>query len=164
MLGFLVAEILGYFLHMLLHNKKIKWISHNHMWHHEHDYPPFGEMRNKTYISGARDRANVFGIGLEWFIPGVLLIISLAIVMMLLEIKILTQIVFIASILFWVFLMFNYMHDAMHLENFWMKNNKWFKKIRRLHDIHHMNMQKNYGICLFFMDKFFGTYRTKGEK
>lgn len=161
LLGFLIAELLGYFLHMLLHSNKIKWLSYNHMYHHLHDYPATGKLRSEKYVSGARNRFNFFGIGMEWFIPGTLLVIFLITIMTLLGIKVLTQIIFIGSILFWVFLMFNYMHDAMHLKKFWMGNLKWFKKVRRLHDIHHLNMQTNYGICFFFLDKLFGTFRNK---
>jgi sterol desaturase/sphingolipid hydroxylase (fatty acid hydroxylase superfamily) len=40
---------------------------------------------------------------------------------------------------------------------------KWFRSIRRLHDIHHRQisddgrMSTNFGICFFFMDRIFGT-------
>ena len=63
--------------------------------------------------------------------------------------------------------MFSYLHDRMHIKNFWMERNPmlkgWFQRSRRLHDIHHrmLNdgglMNKNFGIGFFLFDRLFGT-------
>jgi sterol desaturase/sphingolipid hydroxylase (fatty acid hydroxylase superfamily) len=55
----------------------------------------------------------------------------------------------------------------MHLEKFWMARvpllKIWFRKARRLHDIHHPSlndkgrMNRNYGVGFFFFDRLFGT-------
>ena len=63
--------------------------------------------------------------------------------------------------------MFSYLHDRMHVKNFWMERaplvRRWFLRARRLHDIHHhaLNdnglMDRNFGIGFFVFDKLFGT-------
>jgi len=64
-------------------------------------------------------------------------------------------------------LMFSYLHDRMHTENFWMTRvsllRSWFLKARRLHDVHHRSvdsegfMDSNFGIGFYFFDRFFRT-------
>jgi sterol desaturase/sphingolipid hydroxylase (fatty acid hydroxylase superfamily) len=64
--------------------------------------------------------------------------------------------------------MFSYLHDRLHVKNFWMERNPvlkpWFRGARRLHDIHHrvLNdrglMDKNFGIGFFLFDRLFGTF------
>jgi sterol desaturase/sphingolipid hydroxylase (fatty acid hydroxylase superfamily) len=63
--------------------------------------------------------------------------------------------------------MFSYLHDRMHLRNFWMTRvpllKDWFVQARRLHDIHHRSlndqgrMDRNFGIGFFFFDRLFRT-------
>jgi sterol desaturase/sphingolipid hydroxylase (fatty acid hydroxylase superfamily) len=63
--------------------------------------------------------------------------------------------------------MFSYLHDRMHIENFWMTRvpllKSWFLRARRLHDIHHRSMDSvgfmdtNFGIGFYFFDRFFQT-------
>ncbi len=67
----------------------------------------------------------------------------------------------------WPILMFSYLHDRMHTQNFWMTRvpllKSWFLKARRLHDIHHRSvnskgfMDTNFGIGFYFFDRFFRT-------
>lgn len=166
-LSFLTAEILGYFLHRLLHSNKISWLSYSHMYHHLKDYGPKNKMRTEQYFSGAKDRINILGLGLEWLIPGALFTGLLLLFFSFLKISWLHQIVFICGSIGWSALMFNYFHSAMHLKKFWLIRvpilGRWFIKSRKLHDIHHIKlsddgrMNSNYGICFFFMDRIFGT-------
>jgi sterol desaturase/sphingolipid hydroxylase (fatty acid hydroxylase superfamily) len=63
--------------------------------------------------------------------------------------------------------MFSYLHDRVHLRNFWMTRvpllKAWFVQARRLHDIHHRSlndhgrMDRNFGIGLFLFDRLFRT-------
>src|SRR5262249_23185344 len=71
----------------------------------------------------------------------------------------------------WGYFLFGYMHKSMHLERFWMERvpvlRGWYRGIRRLHDIHHLDisndgrMMKNFGICSFVMDRIFRSYCPK---
>ena len=67
--------------------------------------------------------------------------------------------------------MFSYLHDQMHVKNFWMERNSvlkaWFRGARKRHDIHHrvLNdpglMDENFGIGFFLFDRLFGTLSSE---
>src|SRR5207244_11408949 len=73
----------------------------------------------------------------------------------------------LCTLLGWPILMFSYLHDRMHTENFWMTRvplfTSWFLKARRLHDIHHRSvnsksfMNTNLGIGFYILDLCFRT-------
>jgi len=97
---------------------------------------------------------------------GLLLAMSLGL-FWLLGIRALYQAIYVAVVLIWSFVSFSYLHDRMHVQNFWMERNRWtrwwFRKARRLHDVHHRTlnddgkMDRNFGIGFFFFDWLFGT-------
>lgn len=163
-----LAEFAGYWLHMLLHSDKIRFLSRNHMLHHLSLYPPNKPMRpSREYLQSTYARANIIGLGMEWILP-VALILSAALAgLRLLGVGAALQGVFAAASLSWGYLMFSYMHDAMHLRDFWMEKNpilsRWFLRARKRHDIHHMLLddsgrsRKNFGICFFLLDWIFGS-------
>lgn len=163
----LFTEVVGYFLHRLLHSDKIGWLSRSHMIHHLKDYGPKDAMRKKQYESGARERTAVVGIGMEWIIPSVVIYFFMVVGMALLGVSWWLQIMAVVISGTWAYLMFNYFHGAMHLSDFWMLRapllNKWFRTARRRHDIHHKHisscgkMHTNFGICFFFVDRLFRT-------
>jgi len=49
------------------------------------------------------------------------------------------QVLALCTLLVWPTLMFSYLHDRMHIEDFWMTKvpllKSWFLKARRMHDI-----------------------------
>src|SRR4029077_521095 len=77
----------------------------------------------------------------------------------------------LSLVLVWSFVMFSYLHDRMHVANFWMERNRWtkgwFLAARKRHDVHHRtlndagNMHKNFGIGFFFFDRMFGTLAVR---
>lgn len=167
LVSIIFTELVGYFLHQLLHSERISWLSKSHMIHHLKDYGPRDSMRRDEYLSGARKRTSVVGIGLEWVVPSAVIYSIMIGFMFLIGVSWWLQLIAVATSIFWAYLMFNYLHDAMHLTNFWMLRvpllSSWFKKARRRHDIHHKNlsdegrMNRNFGICFFVMDRLFGT-------
>ena len=168
MASIVAAEFLGYVLHRLMHSGWIPWLSASHMKHHMILYGPFQKQRpSEKYIDATTGEIAIGNIGLEWIIPSaVILAISLAILSVF-HISYLNRACCIGTILLWSFLMFSYLHDRMHIKNFWMERapvlRRWFVRARRLHDIHHhvLNnhglMDKNFGIGFFAFDKLFGT-------
>ena len=84
------------------------------------------------------------------------------------------QLFALTALLAWPLFMFSYLHDRMHLENFWMERtpilNIWFKKARRLHDVHHRSlndegrMNRNFGIGLFFFDRVASNWVTLPDR
>src|SRR6266478_3707729 len=73
------------------------------------------------------------------------------------------QVLALCTLLGWPVLMFSYLHDRMHILNFWMTRvpplRSWFLRARRLHDFHHRSvnskgfMNTNFGIGFYFFDR-----------
>ncbi|HET6181031.1 MAG TPA: sterol desaturase family protein [Candidatus Sulfotelmatobacter sp.] len=163
-----VAELLGYLLHRLLHTGWIPWLSMSHMKHHMVLYGPLQKQRpREEYIDATTGRIALGNIGLEWIAPSAAILAILIVALRLCRVSVLDQALSMGTTLVWSFLMFSYLHDRMHMKNFWMERNAilkgWFRRSRRLHDIHHrvLNdrglMDKNFGIGFFLFDRVFGT-------
>jgi sterol desaturase/sphingolipid hydroxylase (fatty acid hydroxylase superfamily) len=164
----LVAELIGYLLHRLLHSDRIRFLSRNHMIHHLVLYGPLQPQRpSPEYLDATTNRAALGGIGLEWLLPSSFLLALFLGVFSLLHVRPIHQAIFVVVTLSWSFLMFSYLHDRMHLQDFWMLKNpllkRWFLKTRRLHDVHHIAlnnaglMDKNFGIGFHLFDRIFGS-------
>ncbi|MHB1229462.1 MAG: sterol desaturase family protein [Halothiobacillus sp.] len=49
-----------------------------------------------------------------------------------------------------------------HAEHHWRSNVPWFRRLKRMHAIHHHTFnESNYGVITLFWDRVFGTYRGK---
>lgn len=164
----LTGELLGYLLHRLLHSGWIPWLSLSHMKHHMVLYGPLQKQRpGEEYLDATTGQVALGNIGLEWIIPSAVSLGAVVAVLSLLGTPLVYQAVVVGTILAWSFLMFSYLHDRMHLKNFWMERapllRHWFVRARRLHDIHHhaLNneglMDKNFGIGFFLFDRVFAT-------
>lgn len=167
-LSAITAEFFGYVTHIVIHSNKIHYLSRSHMIHHMILYGPKTRMRSEKYLTSIINRRGIFGLGFEWLIPIALIFMLYVILLSLIKPALHLSIIFILFNLLWVHVFYNYMHDAMHISGFWMLNNKlfdkWFRGVRSLHDIHHIEvsdeglMNKNYGICFFRFDKIFGSF------
>ena len=161
------AELLGYWLHRLMHSGAIRFLSRNHMKHHLVFYGPLQKQRSEAYRDATDDSLSLGNIGLEWLVPAALLIVIVIGVFRLLRVALRYQLLSLGMTLVWSFLMFSYLHDVMHVEGFWLAKNKWLKSwclsARKLHDIHHRAlkdrglMDTNFGIGFFAFDRLFGT-------
>ncbi|MFI5360921.1 MAG: sterol desaturase family protein [Elusimicrobiota bacterium] len=170
------AELVGYWLHVLLHNEKIPFLSRNHMIHHLVVYARNTKVRPLRVGDASEDPAELLFMGLEWLFPiGAILPLAL-IVLRIAGLSVVLQAAFVATSLLWGLLMFNYMHDALHEKSFWMERSSFwrnrFRCAQRRHDIHHMDIDaagrltRNYGIFFFFFDRLFGTFadRRRSER
>ena len=168
----LASELLGYLLHRLLHSGKIGFLSRSHMRHHLVLYGPLQSQRPGTsYRDATTDAVALGNIGLEWLVPGALLLAVSLTALHFLHVSAIHQAIFVAGSLAWSFLMFSYLHDRMHIDDFWMERapclKRWFVSAREAHDIHHwaLNddglMDKNFGIAFFFFDRIFGTWTAR---
>jgi sterol desaturase/sphingolipid hydroxylase (fatty acid hydroxylase superfamily) len=166
------AELLGYWLHRLLHSGAIAFLSRNHMRHHMVQYGPLQEQRSSEYRDAATENLSLGNIGAEWLVPAAVLIACALVIFHLIHVPLFYQLIYFGTTLSWSFLMFSYLHDVMHIEGFWLEKNRWLKRwfasARRRHDTHHYLisdrglMDKNFGIGFFFFDRLFGTL-SKGE-
>ena len=167
-MSIVVAELLGYLLHRLLHSGWIPLLSKGHMQHHMVLYGPLQKQRpGEKYLDATTGKIALGNIGLEWIVPSTVILSIVITVLRLLKVSRPDQTVCVGTILSWSFLMFSYLHDRLHVKNFWMERNPvlklWFRGARRLHDIHHrvLNdrglMDKNFGIGFFLFDRLCGT-------
>ena len=162
------AELSGYLLHRLMHSGWIPWLSSGHMKHHLVLYGPLQKQRpSEKYLDATTGKVAIGNIGLEWIAPSSAILAIAVAILSLFRISWIDQAICIGTILVWSFLMFSYLHDRMHIKNFWMGHapvlSYWFVRARRLHDIHHHTlnndclMDKNFGIGFFVFDRLFGT-------
>ena len=162
-----VAEFAGYWLHRLLHSDKFPVLSRGHLIHHFSIYGPRQPLRAHEYHNATDKRFSLGNVGLEWLAPSAIILIFCWGAMELLDVAWVYQAIALGTLLGWPILMFSYLHDRMHIENFWMTRvplvTIWFLNARRFHDIHHrtMNpsgfMDTNFGIGFNFFDRFFQT-------
>jgi sterol desaturase/sphingolipid hydroxylase (fatty acid hydroxylase superfamily) len=161
----LLAEFFGYWLHRLLHSDKIPFLSRGHLIHHFLIYGPGQPMRLDEYHDATDNRFSVGNIGLEWIAPSAMILAALGGAMRLAHLPALYQSIALVTLIAWPLFMFSYLHDRMHLSNFWMERTPvlrfWFRAARRLHDIHHHavddngRMDTNFGIGFFLFDRIF---------
>src|SRR3989449_7875668 len=162
-----VAEFAGYWLHWLLHSDQFASLSRGHLIHHFLIYGPRQPMRTGGVPRCDRQSLLRGNVGIEWLAPSAIILLFCWGVMALLSVPPVYQMLALCTLLGWPILMFSYLHDRMHTENFWMTRvpllKSWFLKARRLHDIHHRNvdregfMDTNFGIGFYFFDRFFRT-------
>lgn len=162
-----VAEFAGYWLHRLLHSDQLPALSRGHLIHHFQLYGPCQPMRAHAYHDATTQRLSIGNVGIEWLAPSAIILLVCQSVMQLLRVPGVYQVLAVAVLIGWPILMFSYLHDRMHLEDFWMARlpilRIWFLKARRLHDIHHRSldrrgrMDSNFGIGFFFFDRLFKT-------
>ncbi len=162
-----VAEFAGYWLHRLLHSDKFPALSHGHLIHHFLIYGPSQAMRHDEYHDATHGRFSVGNVGLEWLVPSALILLTCWGIMFAARVPPVYQTLSLATLIAWPVFMFSYLHDRMHLKDFWMARTPvikiWFRRARRLHDIHHRalndhgRMEANFGIGFFWFDRLFGT-------
>jgi len=163
----LLAELFGYWLHRLLHSDKIVFLSHGHLVHHLLIYGPGQPMRHDHYRDATHNRPSLGNVGLEWLLPSAILLATVWLLMTLLHTPLLYQTSALAALVAWPVFTFSYLHDRMHLSDFWMAHHplfrRWFLAARRLHDIHHHafnshgRLDSNFGIGFFLFDRLFRT-------
>ena len=126
--GFLTTELIGYFVHTLLHSEKIPYLSKSHMVHHLKHYGPKMAMRADAYKISTQERASIGGVGFEWLMPIASICIPMFILLMFVGIPISYLFITFIVAIAWGVIGFNYMHDAMHLKKFWMLRHPWLSK------------------------------------
>jgi len=164
----LSAELLGYWLHRLLHSGAIGFLSRNHMRHHLVAYGPLQQQRSTEYRDATTGSVSLGNVGSEWLIPAALLTAIVAAIFHSFRVRPLYQCTYFAATWLWSFLMFSTLHDLMHVKGIWLERNRllrrWFRNARTRHDVHHCSvndeglMDKNFGIGFFLFDRLFGTF------
>src|SRR5260221_614144 len=135
------AGFSGDWLHRLLHSDMFPALSRGHLIHHFLIYGPRQPMRAEDYQDATDNRFSLGNVGIEWLAPSAIILLFCWGVMALLGIPLVYQVLALCTLLVWPTLMFSYLHDRMHIEDFWMTRVPllkccFVKAVRRIY-IHH---------------------------
>ena len=140
------VEVIGYFWHRFAEHNGLfgKMVQYRHRIHHEQDYPadnlrPANAVRYKSSGSWTWYVLAAVSVGGMFLVAPLKDAVPMAI-----------------GSIFYAKYIVNYFHESFHLENRRLHRFHWFRRLTKLHDIHHW-MPGNYGIVFFFMDRLFGT-------
>lgn len=126
------------------------------MEHHITLYPPH-DLRSDTYRNTPQKK--ILGAGPEWALPIGSVMVITALLMLLFGVPILYMAIFFGVALAYALFAYSWLHDQFHLNYTEARKYRRFNAMRHLHDVHHHNMKKNYGIGSYWLDKLFGTYK-----
>src|SRR6266481_8368009 len=99
-----VAELLGYLLHRLMHSGWIPWLSASHMKHHLVLYGPLQKQRpSQQYLDATTGEVAIGNIGLEWIVPSGVILAFAVVAIRLLRVPFTDQVLSIGTILVWSF-------------------------------------------------------------
>lgn len=152
LLGLLVSDCAGYWLHRLAHWRRGGAVYRAHMAHHEVLY-------GREFLSDAYRDPPASGSSVLAFLPFVL---GLAALFVLVAPAPLGAALALECLgLAWLN---SYIHDGLHVRRFWLARFRWFRRLRRLHRQHHLDMSTNFGIFTWLWDRAFRTFRDPAAK
>ena len=184
--GHVLAEVVGYFWHRFAEHSGYLGdsVRYHHWVHHEVDYPvtnlrPVQSTAKArcgswawfvaAFLTSKHWLKEMLGQGRErlcflakyksagswtWY---VLALAVALLILLLLPLRDALLVIFGGMLYGWY--VDNYFHSAFHIRDHWLQRFRWFRRLTRLHDIHHIT-NANYGISFFWMDRLFGTFRT----
>jgi sterol desaturase/sphingolipid hydroxylase (fatty acid hydroxylase superfamily) len=153
--AFFVTSLFGYVAHRSLHQPWTGELNKKHMTHHLTLYPPSDYVSEKYRNAGTDNTVITFSV---LSIPVVATPIILGVLGILPLSLVITALVVMGVMAF----LHNYIHDAFHIRNHFLSRIPGLRNIfaywNRLHYLHHVDMQKNFGIFLFHWDHVFKTF------
>jgi len=155
LISYIITSLFGYVIHWSLHQSWAGQFNTAHMTHHLKLYPP-EDFTSDTYRHAGKDSTPKFFALAA--IPLIITPIILGALGILSWYLVVTVLVMEGLMGF----LHDYIHDAFHIYNHWMSRvpvlKVIFHKWVELHYLHHVNMEKNYGIFVFHWDRLFGSF------
>lgn len=150
-ISYLATNLFGYVVHWSLHQEWVGRHHEAHMTHHLRLYPP-EDFTSLAYRSAGKDSTVWFFAAAS--IPMILVPILLG------YFGVISIVCMVAALIMEGTLGFlhNYIHDAMHIKPHWMRSLPFFDRLSKLHMLHHIDMNTNYGIFTFHWDRLFRTF------
>ena len=142
--NFLLLNMIEYTIHKLSHYPKIKFLYNSHHSHHL-NYPP-----NKLTLE--KNDENVEDTRLPYLI---ILVTSYLFCYYLLTFY--HFLIFISETTLY-FVMANTLHNSYHLDGSFLERFTWFRYLKRLHHIHHIEVYHNLNITFPISDKIYATF------
>lgn len=158
LIAFLISGLFGYVVHRSLHSSWTGRLNQKHMTHHLTLYPPSDYLSDEYRSPGKDNTTRIFALAAVPLVATPIILVFLGILPISLAI---TTIVVMLTMGF----LHDYLHDAFHIRNHLLTRIPVIKGIfahwGELHYLHHVDMQKNFGIFLFHWDYLFGTFWKK---
>ena len=155
LLTFLATSLFGHVEHFALHQPWSGKVNVAHMAHHQKLYPSSNYLSD-VYRDAGKDSTPKF------FAVAALPLVLAPIILCLVGVIPWTIMVAILVVELVQGFLHNYLHDAFHIRGHWLYRvpvvRNWFARWVKLHYLHHVNMQTNFGIFTFHWDKLLGTY------
>lgn len=146
-----LGSFAGYWIHRALHQPWFGPFHSGHMEHHLELYPTTRLTSDKYEVK-------------KWYHSGPVLFTPPAVVILLVG----AAVTWLLGISLWSFLAFggglvgfgflnDWVHDSFHLREHPLHKFPYYRKLRRLHFLHHFDMEKNFGIVSLQWDEVFKT-------
>ena len=148
LLSHYIASFVQISLHYVLGHRTLGGLFHQRHVYEHHGIYSGSALLSETYSDKEKD-ASVY-----YIIPAALLV-SLAYLTLPLDLFIVHVLSLATS-----FAAHVYLHHQYHLRSPFLKRFGWFQQKRRLHLLHHRDMQKNYAVIEFGWDRVFGTFQA----
>lgn len=146
----LFGTFLGYFFHYSFHQKWMGAFYKAHLTHHT--LYTYEDYTAATYRdSGSDNTVWMFGACFSPFFITPIILGWFGIIPISYAVTIFLTMAFVGFIN-------NSMHDNFHMEHSWWDAFPFFSKLKWMHRLHHLNVQRNFGIFSFVWDRIFGTY------
>jgi len=155
---YIIASLFGYVVHWALHQTWMGSINQAHMTHHQKLYPP-EDFLSDSYRKAEKDSSPKF-----FAVAAIPLIVApiILFVVGILPFYLLLTVLMVEGLMGFFH---DYLHDAFHIRNHWLTRAPGVQVIfhgwSRLHYLHHVRMESNYGIFFFVWDRMFSTFRDK---
>ena len=154
-LSFFITTLFGHVVHWTLHQTWSGAVHQAHMTHHLKLYPP-SDYVSKVYRNAGADSTPKF------FALAAIPLVVTPIILYFLGIMTLSVMITVLVAEGLMGFLHNYLHDAFHIEGHWLYKiyaiRRLFAYWTAIHYLHHVDMNKNYGIFSYFWDRVFGTY------
>jgi len=155
LVAFFVSSLFGYVVHRSLHQPLTGRLNQKHMTHHLILYPPSDYTSDQYRNAGVDNTVKIFALAA---IPLVAIPILLGVFGVLPISLVITSLIVMGIMGF----LHDYIHDSFHIRNHFLTKIPVVRDIfaywNRLHYLHHVDMQKNFGIFLFHWDHVFKTF------
>jgi len=135
----LLLNMIEYTVHCLSHNPKIKFLYNSHHSHHL-SYPP-KKLTCEKYDKNVEDTRLPY-----------LIIIFISYLFCYYLFTLYHFLIFISETTIYFFIA-NTLHNSYHLDNSFLERFQWFRYLKRLHHIHHIEVYHNLNITIPISDK-----------
>ena len=147
---YIICNMVEYGLHLLSHNRNIKYLYKSHHYHHTVQFPPHNLVNNDIRYNSIIYNEYLHISCIIWIISYIILPLYIY------------SIFFIESCVYLYFA--NLLHECYHMSNSYFEKYKWFQRKKQLHLQHHIKTVHNFNLFDNSSDKVFKTFHTKLQR